>query len=50
MLKYFRNITRSSLALGMRKRVISESNENNNFLGYEINDEGFSCVQNKIRM
>ena len=25
----------------MRKRGISESNENNNFLSYEVNDEGF---------
>ena len=37
----FRNITRSSLDLDMRKRGISESNENNNFLSYEVNDEGF---------
>ena len=37
----FRNITQSSLDLDMRKRGISELNENNNFLGYEVNDEGF---------
>ena len=37
----FRNITRSSLDLGIRKRGISKSNENNNFLSYEVNDEGF---------
>ena len=37
----FKNITQSSLDLDMRKRGISKSNENNNFLAYEFNDEGF---------
>ena len=33
----FRNITRSSLDLDMRKRV--ESNEKNNFFGHEVNEQ-----------
>ena len=44
----FRNITRSSLDLGIRKRGISKSNENNNFLSYEVNDEGFLVSRTKL--
>ena len=37
----FRNISQSSLDLDMRKIGISKSKHDNNFLGYEVNDEGF---------
>ena len=33
----------------MRKRGISESNENNNFLGYEVNNEGFLVFKTKFK-
>ena len=46
--KNIRNITRSSLDLDMRKRGISESKENNNFLGYEVNYEGFLVSRTKF--
>ena len=32
----------------MRKRGISESNENNNFFGYEVNDEGFLVFRTRF--
>ena len=32
----------------MKKRDISESNENNNLLGYEVNDEGFIVSRTKF--
>ena len=45
----FRNIIRSSLDFGHEKRGISELNENNNnFLGYEVNDEGFLVSRTKF--
>ena len=44
----FKNITQSVFNLDMRKRGISESNENNNFLGYEVNDEDFLVSKKKF--
>ena len=44
----FKNITQSVFNLDMRKRGISESNENNNFLGYEVNDEDFLVSKTKF--
>ena len=40
----FRNITRSSLDLDMRKRV--ESNENKNFFGHQVNEKNSDVKQN----
>jgi len=37
----FKNIARESLKLDMKKRCIKTSNSDNNFLGFEVNHDGF---------
>ena len=44
----FRNISQSSLDLDMRKIGISKSKDDNNFFGYEVNDEGFPVSRTKF--
>ena len=39
--KYFSNIARRSLELDMKKRGVRKSNDNDNFLGYKVTDDGY---------
>ena len=44
----FRFLARESLKLDMSKRNVKSSDSDNNFLGYELNDNGFLVTGNSF--
>ena len=46
--EHFKYIARTSLALDMKKRGVQLSENENNFLGYQVNDNGFLNTKTKF--